>query len=356
MRNGLTMLRSAKAAALLGALLLGSVTAALLPLNAAQSQPERSFGDVQVLAPVPMPGFPEGIAFNANHVYVSGPATFGTAGGGPSTVWAFNAQTGALAKTYTIQGEDLSQEHANSCLALDNKGRLYVLNTQLGIVRIDPGSGKQEQYSSPFPNIGNPFVPALPNDIAFDSTGNAYVTDSLQSTIWKVPAGGGDPQVWFQDARFDSSIIGANGIRIDPTGTKLYISVTLDNTFQGYIYTLPLVANPSAGDLQVFHHYALGEAPDGIAFGKSGKLYVALAWPTVSGISILNPDGTEAGRLGNPTSAAIPYNSPANIAFDNHGSLLVTNHASIAVNPAHFAVLNVYVGDKALPLNRPKLP
>lgn len=350
----LTLRQSRTAAALMGALLMGCA-AALLPTRA-ESKPPRPLGDVKVLAPVPAPGFPEGIAFHGNHVYVSGPATFGTAGSGPSVVWAFNASTGALMKTYEIEGEDLTQEHANSCLALDNKGRIYVNNTQLGIVRIDLGSGEQESYSSPFPNIGDP-RPALPNDIAFDADGNAYVTDSLQATIWKVPAGGGDPEVWFQDPRFDSMVIGVNGLRIDPTGTKMYVSVTLDMEFQGYVYTIPLVDSPTAADMTVFHHYAMGEAPDGIAFGKSGNLYVALAWPDFSGISILSPDGVSEMRLTNATNTSpIPYNSPANIAFNNHGSLLVTNHASIAVNPAHFAVLDVFVNDEALPLNTPKLP
>ncbi len=40
--------------------------------------------------------------------------------------------------------------------------------------------------------------------------------------------------------------------------------------------------------------------PDGIAFGDSGLLYVAIATPGASGISALNPDGVEKFRLTNP--------------------------------------------------------
>jgi hypothetical protein len=43
-------------------------------------------------------------------------------------------------------------------------------------------------------------LPPLPNDIAFAPNGDAYVTDSMQATIWRVPKGGGAPKVWYQQA------------------------------------------------------------------------------------------------------------------------------------------------------------
>ena len=44
------------------------------------------------------------------------------------------------------------------------------------------------------------------------------------------------------------------------------------------------------------------------------------------------------------------------IAFDGHGSLLVTNHAFATGIPSNFTVLDVYVGDKGSPLSKPDLP
>ena len=86
-----------------------------------------------------------------------------------------------------------------------------------------------------------------------------------------------------------------NGIRIDKNNKNVYISVTAENgTLEGVIYRLPLVANPTAASLSEFHRYSLAmglPAPDGIAFGKSDKLYVCLAG--TSQISVLRPDGTE---------------------------------------------------------------
>jgi sugar lactone lactonase YvrE len=334
----------------------------------------RPFGDVRVLATVPSPNaMPEGIAVRGNRVYVSGPAAFGNAGNGePSGVWEFDIATGALTNYFPAQGENLAQDHANSCIAFDGAGRLYVNNIQLGVYRLDTTTGAQEIYSPKLPDLPacNPLTPvtpcsptladvpvgALPNDLAFDSAGNLYVTDSLQATVWRVPAGGGPAQVWFQDARLDSPYIGTNGVRVDPTGARLFITHSLDFTGTGRVYTLPLVEQPTAADLQTFHTYAPGDVPDGIAFGRSGNLYVAIATPFGSGVSILRPDGTESARLKNPPiSPVFPYDSPANIAFDKHGSLLVINHPFATMDPSHFTVLDVYVNDKEHSLIRPNV-
>lgn len=357
-------------------MLLALVTALLSSRTEARAQASaRPFGDVQVLATVPAPGLPEGIAVNGNRAYVAGPAGFNTAGAPPSYVIAYDAQTGETLRTYTMAGEATQYPHANSCIAFDGQGRLYVANLQLGTVRIDLGSGQQEIYAPAIPDLApcsqtqgaapcSPTLgnqPPLPNDLAFDGAGNLYVTDSLQATIWRIPAGGGEPQIWFQDSRLDTPF-GANGLRLSPDGTKLYFTVSAEsvgpfgNFLGGKLYTLPLVAQPSASDLNVVHQYQ-GEVPDGIAFGRSGKLYVVLAAPFSSGVSILLPDGSEETRLGNPQGSPFyPYDSPANAAFDKHGSLLLTNHAFATLIPSHFTLLSVFVDDKEAPIVRPQIP
>jgi len=329
----------------------------------------RPFGDARILAQVPTPpGFPEGIAYTNNLVLVSGPATFGTAGGPPSQVLMFSATNGLLLKAFPTKGENLALEHANSSIALDRLNRVYVLNTQLGIYRLSL-NGKQEQYSTPFPDLKpcgtvppgtpcspTPFdAPPLPNDIVFDAAGNAYVTDSTQATIWIVPPGGGQPQIWFQDIRLASTSIGVNGIRLNPARTKVFVTVTADLDGRAFVYTLPLVAHPSAAQLKVFHEYTNGDAPDGIAFGRSGRLYVTIATPFASGVSILSPKGIEVARLANTTNPIYPYDSPANAAFDGKGSMLLTNHAFATggADPDQFTVLDVWVNDTGDPLEKP---
>lgn len=345
-------------------------------IGTAMSSRAAQFGDVSVLAHVPAPGFPEGIAVQGDRVYVAGPATLGTAiNNQPSRVWEFSAASGALTRTLLTQGETvLGAEHANSCVAFDGQGRLYVLNTQIGPYRLNVATGVQEPYSPPIPDL-DPCLPTdgpqavcttsagvsppLPNDLAFDELGNLYVTDSLQATIFRIPAGGGPAQVWFHDYRLFGPYIGVNGLRLSPDRTKIFISVTHDLLGIGRIYTLPLVDAPKAADLQTFHNYILGEGPDGFAFGASGKLYVTLALPGSSGISVLNPDGTEVARIKNPLlSPTKPFDAPANLAFDGKGNVLVTNHAFATglLLPKQFQILKVFVDDVASPLLTPWVP
>ena len=353
-----------------GWLLAIGLVAAVVPVQPAAGE-KRPFGDARILAQVPAPGFPEGIAVWANKVYVAGPATFGTAGTGPSSVVAFNASTGAVARSWPTEGENLAGEHANSGVAVDRIGRVYVLNIQIGMFRINH-DGTQEQYSSPFPDLPacgavpagtpcspTPFdAPPLPNDLVFDRAGNAYVTDSLQATVWRVPPGGGTPVIWFQDVRLASGFVGVNGIRVNPEHTAVYLTVSEDLAGRSWIYRLPLVPVPSGADLTPFHEYTGGDFPDGIAFGESGLLYVAIATPFASGVSVLDAGATEVLRLANQGNPIFPYDSPANIAFDGKGSMLLTNHAFVTgvTNPEQFSVLDVFVDDRGAPLERPKLP
>ncbi|HVF51845.1 MAG TPA: SMP-30/gluconolactonase/LRE family protein [Pyrinomonadaceae bacterium] len=334
----------------------------------------RPLGDSNIFARVPAPGFPEGIAINGDRVYVSGPATFGNFQ--PSKVLAYDINTGALVQEYPIQNQNFTQQHALSACAFGKKDMLYVVDTQQGIIRfdVDGVNNPQQVYATPVPDLptcssvaaGTPCSPTaidqtpLPNDIVFDKDGNLYLSDSMQATIWRIPAGGGQPQIWFQSAAFDTPF-GPNGLRVDPTGEKLYIAVTFGFFGDGYIYTLPLVSQPAASSLAVFHQYNAGEGPDGLAFGKSNKLYVACAGSNQ--ISVLRPDGTEEARYSgpaqNPSNPAqpLPWANPANIAFnDKTRSLLVTNHAIFFPNPTDFAaVFDVFVDDKADHLARPNI-
>jgi len=145
-----------------------------------------------------------------------------------------------------------------------------------------------------------------------------------------------------------------NGIRIDKHNQYVYVSVT-NSTSGGAVYRLPLVANPVATDLQLFAWLGNNEmntGPDGLAFGKSGKLYVAEV--LTSTIKVFNPDGSVdavyGGPAQNPPAASVPWANSANPAFnDKEGTLLVTNHGILMPNPV-FMVFDVFVNNKGSPL------
>ena len=324
------------------------LTAALLMLTLAPTPAfAQSLGDSRVVAAVPLSGFPEGIATRGNRFYVSGPAAFGLPVGS-AYVQSYDIRTGELKTRYPITiTNPFAGMSGASCIAFGPDGKLYVIEPFVGVIRMNLDPGNTQSVYAAFVPTG----PSLLNDLAFDDEGNLYVTDSFAATIYKVPAGGGAPSVWFTDPALAGNMFipfGVNGIRIDKTNSFVYVSVTSN----GNIYRLPLVANPT--DLQLFA--SLGPAgPDGIAFGKSGKLYVAEA--LTSRIKVLNPDGSKdtfyPGPAQNPPGSPVPWANPANIAFDDaRGTLLVTNHASLVVppNPTLFVVFNVFVNDKGSPL------
>ncbi|MBE9139179.1 SMP-30/gluconolactonase/LRE family protein [Nodosilinea sp. LEGE 07088] len=339
------------------------------PLKAADNFQGGKIGVGSVFAgPEASPPFPEGIVADRNRVYVAGPAAFGDNGGKPSEVRVFNQVTGQLLSTILLRSEILTEIHGVAGLTVDGQHRVYVVSNQLGIIRLTPFSDgyRQEIYSPVLPEIAcNPSLPpslpcSLPNEIAFGPDGYLYWSDSFQNTIFRVPPGGGVAESWFHSDRLAGSAtapfpVGPNGIKVTPDGAELYVAATTSASAPGgAIYRLPFVNAPQENDLKIFHQYLQGEMPDGIAFGQSGKLYVALQSP--SEVSILTPDGEEGARLKGPINSPIAYDAPANFAFDNRGSVLVTNHALFSGNPAAFAVLKVFVGDRGVEVEVPPLP
>ncbi len=335
--------------------LLAVVMLALSPAPVLAAPPQ-TLGDSTVVAPVPSPGFPEGIATYGDRFYVSGPAAFGQPLGS-AYVQAYDTQTGALEATYPIIiTNPFAGMSSASCAAFGPDEKLYVIEPFVGVIRMNLDPANTQEIYSAFTPVG----PSLLNDLAFDADGNLYVTDSFAATIYKVPWGGGSPEVWFADPRLAGNLglpYGVNGIRIDRNNKNVYVSVTADYySLDGVLYRLPLVASPTPADLEEFYRYPFVNGlppvipgPDGIAFGRSGKLYVALAG--TSQISVLRLDGTEEARYSGPADS-VPWANPANIAFnDNNKTLLVTNHASLVTfDPALFLVFDVFVNDKASPL------
>jgi sugar lactone lactonase YvrE len=340
---------------------------------------DRAIGDSRVVAKLPAaPGYPEGIVIDGNTVTVTTQARFASSIVPPlglPEIQSFDRTTGALTKRVAIADADPTMDHGLSGLAYDGAGRLYVLDTQWGVLRldlnsapavVDPASDPSVIYATAFPNLPpcTPLTPtpcaptvadtpSLPNDIAFAPNGDAYVTDSLQATLWRIPNGGGAPQILFQDARIGGGF-GPNGLRLDPARAHLVFAVTADALARGVIYRLPL-ANPSAEHLQIVHEYLLAEAPDNLAFGASGRLYVALAG--TNQIGVLAADGTEVARYSGPAKGdhgAVLYDMPSGVALDPATrTLLANNHSEVLGLPQHFVVFDVYVDDVPDPLETP---
>lgn len=347
--------------------------AAACALGGEAAASSRPFGDARIFAPVPSPGNPEGLVLNGKTVF-TGTTTdafeLATRVKQPSKLFAFARDSGELRYSIGIKGEDVSPAsariHGIAGLAFDADDRLYASDVQQGILRFELGRDerRQELYAT-LPDLPPCAVtvagsacsptlddrPPLGNDIVFDRSGHLYVSDSWQATVFRVPRGGGEAEVWFQDSRLDGAF-GANGIRLSPDGTELLLAVTEDKQGVGRVYRLPLAERPTAADLREVASWPLGGA-DGIAFGASGKLYVVLG--SSNEISILRPEGggfREEARL----SSGLLHN-PASPAFnDASRSLLVTNHAFSDPDPSHSTIVDLFVNDQGAPLVRPSIP
>jgi sugar lactone lactonase YvrE len=336
----------------------------------------RRAGDACVFATVPEPGHAEGIVIDGDTVFAgtTGDAVaFSTGAKTPSVIFAFDRASGQMRYRLPVEGEQLDPDaplNGISGLAFDGAGRLYAADIQGRILRFALGGRerRQEVYAT-IPHLpccepetaGPGCSPTLddrtplPNGIVFDASGNLYVTDSWQATIFRVPAGGGPAQVWFQSERIDG-FFGANGIRVSPDGEAMYFAVTGDRTETSWIFRLPLVAAPRPRDLVAVATWPPRDRPlapagaDGIAFGTSGLLYVVLGGDEE--VAVVDVTTGVRQRFASPL-----LHNPASLAFDNaNGRLLVTNHTFFEADPAQWTIVDLPIDDREVPPARPSVP
>lgn len=322
----------------------------------------------RLFAPVPAPGHPVGIVVaDDGTTYVATHQDASGGPGGPSHVFGYNG-SGKIIKDFTITGQDAPQGLTN--MAQDKSGLLYVLDRHPArVITLDPATGVQRTYATfrDVPPCG-PSGPngdcsatqsdqgAYPDDLAFGPDGALYVTDISQALIWRIPPGGGTPTVWKTDPQLES-IFGTCGIKFASAselvvGQCLYgVSDPSQNaTGHGRIYTLPVHADGTPGDLHMIWQGQPGEAPDGIALAASGNIYVPLALGNA--LLVLDPSGHEIARTTSAGSSSIPWDNPATAAFKGD-HVLVTNQAFLSGQPADSAVLDVLAGEPGMPLYRP---
>lgn len=313
--------------------------------------------NITTFARVPEPGHPFGVLPAGKVVYVT------TGGGNPTTV---NTK-GERVFTYSHRGRLLDTKPVGVAapnmglygLARDAKGRLYVgdMNGRILRYRVKKNgkpTGDGEVYATvPPPYSLGGWYASMWNGIAFDRKGNLYVSDSQSPTIWRIPPNG-EPEIYFRDPRLAGGPPGGPfGAAIGPDG-KLYITVLGSalpgNSNDGIIYRLALSERPTALDLETVHVFrASGEkplqGPMGLAFGKSGRLYVALGFAYQ--LVVLAPDGKELRRISSPMFA-----TPTGLAF--HGrSLLVANADFAPEERDKWRILRVWVDDRGVAPIRP---
>ena len=330
--------------------------------------------DIQLFAKIGQPGQPEPVAVGPDgRVYVGTNQLGHGDASAPSQVLAFSP-SGELLERYELEGQPLDQDHGIQGLAFDRDGLLYVLDRSADprVVVLDPASGKQERYAS-FRDVppcsgapdGNCSATVLdsasgPDYPVFAPNGDLYVTDIDQALIWRVPAGGGEAQVWLTDPRLES-VYGPNGIQFMADGRTLLFANTASNPMAGNpltgrLYEVDVQPGGAPGPLTEVWESLPIDAPDGIAIAESGNVYVALAG--ANQVLLLSPQFAEIARApADPVAnqaLPVPLDGPASLAFLGD-RLLVSNHSPIRGDPASWAILDVFAGEPGLPLHYPQI-
>jgi sugar lactone lactonase YvrE len=336
----------------------------------------RTRWDTRVLAHVPPPGYPAlSLVAPDRTIYVG---TFTDATGdarGPSHLYAYSPE-GLLLRDWTITGQDPDGNNGIQVAAQDAKGRLYLLDQDPArVIAFDPHTGTQTDYATfadvptcaPGGGAGSDCSdtvldnPPEPDYAAWGPDGSLYVTDYTQGLIWRMPPGGGKAQVWLTDPRLDGSLFGPAGVVLMPDHRTLMISTsaggitTGDNPTTGKLYTLPINADGSPGQLHKLWESGPAEAPDGFALAQSGNVYMALVGPGTNQLVEISPSGKElsrsAGTLSN-LQMSVPFDEPSSVQFDGD-RMIVTNDAYFSGDQTHWVLFDVFAGEQGAPVYVP---
>ena len=347
-----------------------AVVLALVALPA-QAAKERPRWDTRVLTLVGKPGFPARAYVAPNHRVYEGTYENPMGGDQPSRVREYSG-SGALLRSWSVPGQNLSGGQGVQVATSDSRGRLVLLDRDPArALLLNPRKSvhKFRGYSK-FPDLApclpgttgpdcSPTLtddPATPNYAAWGPGGALYVTDYLQAVIWRVPPGGGKPKVWLADPRLDGNEFGTTGIVLAPDHHRLLVMQQSSaggadgNPATGKLYSVRIRDGGKPGQLQRIWESGPVDGPDGFWMARSGRIYVALAGSNQ--IAVIGRDGADLGRFpSNPTGengSPVPFDTPSSVMFLGT-RLIVANQSFITGDPANQAILDVEAGERGKP-------
>ena len=311
---------------------------------------ERSRFDTQVLALIPSPGFPARAYVAPNHRVYEGTYSNPSGDSMPSRVLEYD-RNGALLRSWTVEGQDLSAEHGVQVATSDAKGRLILLDkAPARVLVLNPRTGHQRIYAT-CPSE------ALPNYAAWGKRGELYVTDYTHNVIWRVPPHGGEAKAWLTDPRLDGGgEFGATGIVLTADRTHLLVGMQSSagggagDPTTGKIYEIEIGPDRKPGAVRTVWESQPFDGPDGFWVDRTGRLYVALL--VSNQLAIVSPDGTEQERFPSGSDgangSAVPFDNPSSVMFLGR-RVMIANQAFISGDTTHMAVLDVFVGERGQP-------
>ena len=336
------------------ALLCAIAALALVPAAGAEA---RERWDTRVLALVPSPGFPAHAYVHPNGRVYEG--TYSNPDGDtvPSRVFEYSGE-GTLLRSWTVRGQDLSKPHGVQAATSDGAGRIVLLGkSPPRALLLDTRTGEQTEYAS-FPEG------AIPNYAAWGPDFSLYVTDYGGPVLWRIPPGGGTPERWLEDPRFDGGDFGMTGLELAADRRTLMVAVqsqaggAAGNPSTGRLFTIPIQPDGTPGEMTQFWESGPADGPDGFGIAKSGNIYMTLL--AANQLAVIDPQGNEVERFPSTpghgdNGSPVPFDSPSNASFLGT-RIMIGNQSYFAADPDHQAILDVETGEEGLPELVPPAP
>lgn len=210
-------------------------------------------------------------------------------------------------------------------LKIHKDGRIFIADHKLGIVLLDPATGRVQPLIEKFRREGFKGT----NDLVFASNGDLYFTDQGQTGLHdptgRVYALRANGQI---DCLLDN-IPSPNGLVLSPDEKTLFVAVTRANQ----VWQLPLQPDGTTSKVGVFLQLSGGAGPDGLAMDAEGGLAVAHPW--LGTVWTFNKMGEPMHRIKSTRGILT-----TNIAFGgiDNKSLFITESATSTILKADLSV------------------
>lgn len=344
---------------------LGIAMISLVPESATSAT--RAKWNTRVFSRVPYPGTPAYVFVHRNgRVYAGTYASTGNKS--RSRVFEWTAG-GTLLRSWTVPGQNLAHSPGVQVANQDARGRLVLLEKSTAAVltlNLKTGRFVRQATLPDLPVCSKKVTPCspngadekpIPNYATWGPGGALYVSDYAQAVIWRIPAKGGTPKVWFASSALDYSLgFGTTGL-VYQASTRSFligqqtVADIFANPTAGRLYRLP-VTNGRPGALKTLWTSRPTELPDGFGIGRSGRIYIASVGLT-NQLVVLSPSGRELERFpktvgGGKNGSPVPFDGPSNATFLGT-RVLVANQSPIAGDRSHHVILDVEVGETGVP-------
>ena len=186
---------------------------------------------------------------------------------------------GTLLRSWTVPGQNLDAEHGVQVANADARGRLVLLEKSTAPVLT------LEREDRPVQAPGDAARPAqvegvpIPNYATWGPDGALFVTDYGQAVIWRIPAAGGTPKVWFCLAALDGPRVRHHRDRLPAAAARLPDHPADRSPTRSTAGAAGCTGCRSA-TRQARHAETLwtsrpAELPDGFGIARSGRIYIA---------------------------------------------------------------------------------